>query len=117
MDIAELMQPLREDPRDVRGRWGHENAGIVTVAALSILPALVFAYRWVIRNNRSHFASEQERADAAELRFRQGIDGGSEAELNERRKEVLGGHGRLQNRLSFWFLIAGYLWLLGVAVS
>jgi len=39
MDIAELMQPLREDPRDVRGRWGHENADeIVYRLGLSATP-------------------------------------------------------------------------------
>jgi hypothetical protein len=92
-----------------------KNAGIATIAALTVLPSLLFAYRWVIDTNRGHFEHDRMRVDATRRRAEQAIDD-APGDLPRSRVVALAYHGELQNRISFWFIAAGYAWLLLIAV-
>jgi hypothetical protein len=93
-----------------------DNAGIATVASLTVIPSLLFAYRWVINNNRDHLASELERDVEGVARERARTDGREANAIERERKTKLTQHVNMQIRVSFWYLVVGYVWLLATAI-
>jgi hypothetical protein len=87
------------------------NAGLLTLASLGFMPALLGAVFWVLGNNADHARSEA--GNPLPEAIAESIEHGAytAAEVNELRKGQLRAHVNFVNRLARGMIAAGALWI------